>query len=324
MNAPPSKRLPERFPETIHFNILKSLSCKEIILSLERRKIPELTTQQWQTLTNNIHSPAFDNLNRVDVINQDEGQYMLINHYDNNDAANKLYTKCMYVHLQRYHGNGMKYKWYQTIRINSEDTTYFRYFTNVTVIGRRTFEWQEPKLTKVTIPDSVTSIGDFAFSNNLLKEVTIPDSVTSIGDFAFSKNLLEEVNIPEGITKISHGAFKENQLQQIKIPDSVTIIEGAAFRYNKLKKVKIPYGVTTIGEYAFANNNITEIEIPDSVIWIKEHAFINNNIRDITVPENTYVEEGAFWLYRGAVKIKRRKSVVNNSTSVVTLKSLKF
>ena len=41
------------------------------------------------------------------------------------------------------------------------------------------------KLTSITIPDSVTSIADYAFSASGLTSVTIPDSVTSIGNRAF-------------------------------------------------------------------------------------------------------------------------------------------
>lgn len=316
----------DRLPSESIFNILEGLtSCKNIILTLNKRRLPEFSPKQWETLTNRIQSPEFDNLTAVPTITQDEGQYVLIPHYRDN-LANKFYTKCVYVNLQQYDGAGMKQKWYHGVRANKE-IRYFQYFTNVSVIGQRTFEWHSPKLTEVTIPDSVTSIERLAFHANELAQVKIPDSVTSIGDFAFSTNLLKEVNIPDGITKISSGAFKDNMLQQIKIPDSVTIIKSEAFRYNKLKKVNIPDGVTTIGEFAFADNNITEIDIPDSVIWIKEHAFTNNDISDITVPENTHVEDGAFWLHYGTVKIKRRKSVntaVNKGVEESKSSKLKF
>ena len=65
-------------------------------------------------------------------------------------------------------------------------------------------------LTSIIIPDSVTSIGYSTFSEcKSLTNINIPDSVTSIGDFAFSGCVsLTSINIPNGVTNIGQGAFK--------------------------------------------------------------------------------------------------------------------
>ena len=87
-------------------------------------------------------------------------------------------------------------------------------------------------LTSVTIPDSVTSIGDFAFSGCTgLTSITIPDSVTSIGYSAFSGCTgLTNVTIPNSVTSIEYFAFSGcTGLTSITIPDSVTSIGNYAF-----------------------------------------------------------------------------------------------
>ena len=68
---------------------------------------------------------------------------------------------------------------------------------------------ESKKLTKVTIPDTVTTIGDLAFNNcTSLKEVTIPTSVTEIGFWAFADcTLLKEVTIPASVKSINYEAF---------------------------------------------------------------------------------------------------------------------
>ena len=65
-------------------------------------------------------------------------------------------------------------------------------------------------LTSIIIPDSVTSIGYSTFSEcKSLTNINIPDSVTSIGDFDFSGcDSLTSINIPNGVTNIGQGAFK--------------------------------------------------------------------------------------------------------------------
>ena len=86
--------------------------------------------------------------------------------------------------------------------------------------------------SSVTIPDSVTSIGDWAFYNcTSLTSVTIPDSVTSIGDRAFSGcTSLTSVAIPDSVTSIGDGAFSGcTSLASVTIPDSVTSIGYGAF-----------------------------------------------------------------------------------------------
>ncbi len=79
---------------------------------------------------------------------------------------------------------------------------------SVTTIGMYAFMYCE-SLTSVTIPDSVTTIGERAFAGcSSLTSVTIPDSVTTIGERAFGGcSSLTSVNIPDRVTTIGYGAF---------------------------------------------------------------------------------------------------------------------
>ena len=89
-------------------------------------------------------------------------------------------------------------------------------------------------VTKITIPDSVKSIGNYAFFGyDGQTEIVIPDSVTSIGDAAFYNCAsLTEIVIPDSVTSIGNRAFADcYNLTEIVIPDSVTSIGSRAF-YN--------------------------------------------------------------------------------------------
>lgn len=123
----------------------------------------------------------------------------------------------------------------------------------------------------------VTRIGDFAFQSASVTSVTIPDSITSIGDGAFCACFsLTDIVIPDSVTSIGSYLFTDcTALTSVTLPNGVTSIGDQAFRgCTALTAVTIPDGVTSIGEYAFADcTSLTDVTIPDSVTSIGAAAF---------------------------------------------------
>ena len=152
-----------------------------------------------------------------------------------------------------------------------------------------------------TVPNSVTSLADYAFSGTELKSVTISDHVKTIGRGVFKNcTLLANIKIPEkivemdtyedfsncaslvsiklpvNITCIGEEMFKDcSSLKYITIPDSVTYIERNAFNYCRaLNTVIIPNRVQCIESGAFSScDSLAKINIPESVNYIGQYAF---------------------------------------------------
>ena len=154
-----------------------------------------------------------------------------------------------------------------------------------------------------TIPNSVTSIGSFAFSGCTgLTSITIPNSVTTIGICAFGYTGLTSITIPNSVTDIGNGAFwNSTSLTSVTIPNSVTSIKEAVFMdCTSLKSVTIPNSVKTIGNNAFSGcTGLTSIEIPSSVTSIGSGAFSLCNLESMHIQSKTPPQtsiEGSFQL----------------------------
>lgn len=140
----------------------------------------------------------------------------------------------------------------------------------VTSIGNEAFSpCNNPtKITSITIPDSVKSIGESAFEwCSDLTSIDIPKNVKSIAKATFCGCIqLASLTMPNGVTSIGEGAFAECSLTNINIPDSVTYIGDVAFKgCRSLKSIDIPNSVKTIGWGAFQDcTHLTSVNISAS------------------------------------------------------------
>ena len=151
--------------------------------------------------------------------------------------------------------------------------------------------FRNQKIESYIIPDSVTDIGDYAFSHSSLSNIVIPDSVTAIGEYAFEYcSSLSNIVIPNSVTAIGDFAFSDcSSLSNIVIPDSVTAIGNRAFSCcSSLSNIVIPDSVTAIGDFAFSGcRSLSNIVIPDSVTAIGDFAFSDcSSLSNIVIPDS--------------------------------------
>lgn len=151
----------------------------------------------------------------------------------------------------------------------------------------------------LTIPPSVTKIGEGAFANvDGLKTIIIPGTCKEIGKNAFNGNkTLENVIMQDGVEKIGEAAFKNCiNLKNVKMTDSVTTLGTEAFMENRnLENITLSNSITEIPTYAFYNNvKLKEIKLPNNLKKINGNAFTNcESIETINLPENVESIEGS-------------------------------
>lgn len=182
------------------------------------------------------------------------------------------------------------------------------------------------EVTKLVIPEGVTSIGQFqfAFFNNV-ESVTLPESLTYIGEKAFSEcKAMTAVNICDNVTEIGTSAFERcSALETVAMGNGVQIIGDYAFRYcSNLTSMQAPESLISLGVGVFnscgadmfnsyenasywGNDNNPYwilVDATDSTTVIHEdtkviaaHAFAGTTVRSVVIPDSVEsIGESAF------------------------------
>lgn len=170
----------------------------------------------------------------------------------------------------------------------------------VSTIGNEAFAKQNltAPLTSVVIPDSITTIYNYAFAfNDTLTEITLPDSITWIGSSVFVDCGFTSIRLPQNLTIINEYLFMDcTSLENIKLPENITAINRSAFaNCSTLTEVSVPYGVTLIDDNAFARcASLQSVDLPSTVKTIGSSTFYGcNNDLVLYVYEDSYALEYA-------------------------------
>ena len=193
------------------------------------------------------------------------------------------------------------------------------------------YEYRE-SIQTITMSESVTSIGDAAFSGcSSLTAINVAEG-NVVYDSRGGCNAIIETNsntliagcsttiIPESVTSIGNYAFLYcSSLTTITIPEGVTSIGDGTFGWcSSLTSIIIPKGVTSIGTNAFYGcENLTYITIPKSVTSIGWGAFYGcKSLTSITIPEGlTTIGSTVFYGCEGLASFTIPMSVTSIGTN---------
>ena len=185
-------------------------------------------------------------------------------------------------------------------------------------------------VTHLTIPSSVTSLGDYAFiRSRLLTSITVDANNANYSNdsqgILYNKDKsiliafpggLTSITIPNTVTSIASSSFYGSTIQSINIPYSVTSIGEQAFNScSNLTSVTLNTGLQTIGSFAFQDCiGLTSVTIPDSVTNIEQYAFYGcRGLTSITIPNSvTSIPDNAFLNCSGLTSV----TIPNSVTSI--------
>ena len=205
----------------------------------------------------------------------------------------------------------------------------------ITKIGDYTFYWFKA-LEDVTLPDGLLEIGFRGFSQTGISQINLPDSVTTVGDYAFANcsNLTvfqcsDDLDLGNPYTKFESSPCgdyiqtdyrfdgidrllvisKSSNLsrpflsEEIRGKVKTAVIKGditsvgndAFYNFTSLENITLPDSVVTIGNNAFANTALSSFILPESLTTIGYYAFEGTKLKEFTLPETlTSVDNSIF------------------------------
>lgn len=149
-------------------------------------------------------------------------------------------------------------------------------------------------LTKVELPNSITEIGQGAFTDCKFSSISMPDNLKAIGESAFSNCAnISSISIPPGVTEIKDKAFSDcTSLKSISLPNNITKIGSNVFLNCPLDTITIPGGITTITDY-MGLNECKNVIFSDGTTSIESFRSEKSCVETITLSA-TITEIGSF------------------------------
>ena len=177
-----------------------------------------------------------------------------------------------------------------------------------------------PKLKSLTLPETLTVLGDNALAGTSIESINIPEGVTEIGDYAFSKTPIETLKIPKNVTKIGTYAFEDSAVRHVEFEEGCKLTELGDLVFkgcSNLESFVIPPSVTTIGTSPFQGcKNIKSITIDkNSDLKRLPELPYGSEITEFTIP-NT-IEEISNGAFSGLAKLK--KVVIEDNSELKVL-----
>lgn len=192
-------------------------------------------------------------------------------------------------------------------------------WTGATPEPEYTTPWPYKAIKSVTLPENLTTIGDYAFAGcENLAAIVFPDELRRIGEYAFASCAsVETIGIPDNVQFMGDGIFQNcSNLNKVVIGKSVKRIPNSAFAYcESLKAITLPTELESIGGDAFVEcRSLAAITLPVGITTIAQSTFHGcRSLKSITIPDNVTRINGYAFRYCDSLQ---SVTMGNNVTSI--------
>lgn len=178
-------------------------------------------------------------------------------------------------------------------KVHDDYVTVMGYTENANVVEVPS-SYEGKPITEIVGLDGGTVFTRNSGFNDSMTSIILPDTISTIGEYAFLGCKITDIDIPTSVNKIGKEAFGNcRDISEIIIPSNVENIDEEAFISCGASRIVLENGVKEIGEEAFSScDNLKEITIPGSVKRLHEKTFYGCGSM-----ENATIEEGVTVIY---------------------------